>query len=243
MEEFAIHDGPGIRTTFFLKGCPLRCVWCHNPEGISPKPQWMQTKNGTRLCGVKMNTGELVERILKNKEIYTRHKGGITLTGGEPLMQSDFVIELLEMLPEIHTAIETCGYAPGTIFKQVVSLTDMILFDVKHSDPVMHKKYTGRGNELILRNLNYLCESLKEFIVRIPLIPDINDTPENMKHIAEFIKDAKSLNRVELLRYHKTAGAKYGMTGLEYNPPFDVTKTPRTYVEVFEKYNIKTLIT
>lgn len=242
IEEFAIHDGPGIRTTFFLKGCPLRCAWCHNPEGISPKPQLMHKKSGTITCGVEMTTADLVERIVENKEIYVQNKGGITFTGGEPLMQNDFIIELMQMLPEIHIVIETCGYASGRIFKQVISLTDMVLFDVKHTDPVLHKKYTGKDNRLILQNLTYLCEASKEFIIRIPLIPDVNDTPDNMKRIAELVKDAKSLIRVELLRYHKTAGAKYKMIGLEYNPPFDVTKSPRIYTDIFEKYNIQTLI-
>lgn len=242
IEEFAIHDGPGIRTTFFLKGCPLRCAWCHNPEGISPKPQLMHKKSGTIICGVEMTTADLVERIVKNKEIYVQNKGGITFTGGEPLMQSDFIIELMQMLPEIHTVIETSGYASGRIFKQVISLIDMVLFDVKHTDPVLHKKYTGKDNRLILQNLTYLCETSKEFIIRIPLIPDVNDAPDNMKCIAELVKDAKSLIRVELLRYHKTAGAKYKMIGLEYNPPFDVTKSPSVYTDIFEKYNIQTLI-
>jgi pyruvate formate lyase activating enzyme len=242
IEEFAIHDGPGIRTTIFLKGCPLACVWCHNPEGISPKTQWMYKKTGATLCGVKMTTQELSERILRNKEIYIHTKGGITLTGGEPLMQSDFVMELLQMLPEIHKTIETSGYASEEVFKQVVSLTDMILFDVKQMDSVMHKKFTGRSNDLILQNLKYLCESSKEFIVRIPLIPGVNDTSENMERIAQFIKDAAGLIRVELLRYHKTAGAKYKMIGLEYNPPFDVTKIPYTDTTIFERYSIETLI-
>lgn len=242
IEEFAIHDGPGVRTTLFLKGCPLCCAWCHNPEGISPEPQLMHKKNGTSICGVEMTTDELAGRILKNKEIYIQNKGGITLTGGEPLMQSDFIIELVQKLPGIHIVIETCGYASESVFRQVISLTDMVLFDVKHMDPVIHKRYTGRDNQLILKNLTYLCEASKEFIVRIPLIPEVNDTPENMKHIAEFIKDAKGLIRVELLRYHKTAGAKYKMIGLEYDPPFNVAKDPCIYIDAFEKYNINTLI-
>ena len=242
IEEFAIHDGPGIRTTFFLKGCPLHCAWCHNPEGISPEPQLMYKKNETTLCGIEMTTLELAQRILKNKELYIRNKGGITFTGGEPLMQSDFLIEIMLMLPEIHKAVETSGYARTEIFKEVTSLTDLILFDVKHTDPAIHKKFTGKENTLILKNLDYLCTTSKEFIIRIPLIPDVNDTHENMKQIAEFVKDAAGLLRVELLRYHKTAGAKYAMIGQTYHPPFDIAKEPGIHTEIFEKYNIKTLI-
>lgn len=241
VEEFAIHDGPGIRTTIFLKGCPLRCVWCHNPEGISPHPQYLQKKEGKTLCGMTMTTKELADSILKNKTIFIRNKGGITLSGGEPLMQSDFIIELLQMLPGIHKAIETSGYAPEVVFRQVISHVDLVLFDIKHTDPVLHKKYTGKRNELILRNLNYLCNTSTLFIVRIPLIPEVNDTFENMESIANMLKNASGLVRVELLKYHKTAGAKYTMIGQEYNPPFDTTKEPHIY-NVFEKYNIKSLI-
>jgi glycyl-radical enzyme activating protein family len=241
IEEFAIHDGPGIRTTFFLKGCPLRCVWCHNPEGISPQPQFIQKKEGKTRCGTKVTTEELVDYILKNKDLYIRTGGGITLTGGEPLMQSDFIIELMQNLPGIHKAIETCGYVPENVFQSVVSLADLILFDVKHPDSSQHRKYTGKGNELILRNLRYLCNHTTRFIVRIPLIPGVNDTRDNMQFIADFVKGAPNLLRIELLRYHKTAGAKYKMTGKKYNPPFDTTKEPQVYSHIFEEYNIKTL--
>ncbi|MDR1746195.1 MAG: radical SAM protein [Tannerella sp.] len=242
IEEFAIHDGPGIRTTIFLKGCPLHCVWCHNPEGISPLPQIMTKKGTESICGFEMTSGELAAMMNRNKEVFVRNKGGITLTGGEPLMQSDFIIEFLQMIPDIHKAIETCGYALEDVFRTVVSLSDLILFDIKHTDPDMHERFTGRNNELIFRNLQHLCDSSKAYIARIPLIPGINDTPENMRAIAELLKNSGSLVRVELLRYHKTAGAKYSMIGREYNPPFDVDKAPRIYSEIFEAYNITTLI-
>jgi pyruvate formate lyase activating enzyme len=241
IEEFAIHDGPGIRTTIFLKGCPLRCAWCHNPEGISPLPEFMEKKSGRTLCGKEVTTTELAEQLLKNKDIFHLNNGGITLTGGELLMQSEFVIELLQMLPGIHKVIETSGYAPEAVFRQIVPLTDLILFDVKHTDTVLHKKYTGKENKLILDNLKYLCSTSHPFIIRIPLIPGVNDTLENMRTIASYIKDASGLQRVELLQYNKTAGAKYPMVGWEYNPPFDVTKTPQIH-NIFENYNIKTLV-
>ena len=241
IEEFAIHDGPGIRTTIFLKGCPLHCAWCHNPEGISPAPQYMNKKEGKVLCGYTIDSDTLAALVLKNKEIYFLNEGGITLTGGEPLLQADFLLEFLQKIRPIHTAIETSGYASAGIFKKVASLIDLVLFDVKHTDSLLHRKYTGVDNKKIMRNLEYLCASERDFIVRIPLIPGVNDTEKNMLNVLSVIKGSKSLLRVELLRYHKTAGAKYGMIGRKYNPPFDQNASPCIY-NVFEENNIKAII-
>jgi len=241
IEEFAIHDGPGIRTTIFLKGCPLKCVWCHNPEGISPEPQYMYKKGEKSVCGRSISTQELAAVILKNKDIYTHNQGGITLTGGEPLMQSGFVMELLQLLPGIHKAMETSGYVSASIFEKVIPMLDLVLFDVKHTDAGMHKKYTGKDNKLILRNLEYLCSGETDFIIRVPLIPGVNDTKENMLALLSRIKGAPGLKRVELLKYHKTAGAKYAMIGEEYDPPFDTTIPPRVF-DVFTEQGIETLV-
>lgn len=243
IEEFSIHDGPGIRTTIFLKGCPLRCTWCHNPEGISPLPQEMKKKNGeTVICGYEISAEELASLILKNKEIYTLNDGGVTFTGGEPLLQSVFLEAVLKRIkPQIHTTLETSGYAKREIFKNIVPLFDLVLMDLKHTDADMHKKYTGVDNRIILENLKFLCESDTDFIIRIPLIPGVNDTEENMLQVLSLVKDAINLKRVEILPYHKTAGAKYGMIGQTYNPLFDTEQEPRIY-NVFDQQNIKTLI-
>ena len=242
IEEFAVNDGPGIRTTIFFKGCPLSCVWCHNPEGISQEPQYMMKKDEKTLCGYRITVEELANQILRNKDIYSLNKGGVTFTGGEPLFQAGFLLEILRRIKsEIHTAIETSGFASEIVFREVVSLLDLVLFDVKHTNPVQHKKYTGVDNRLIRKNLEYLCSSGKDFIIRIPLIPGVNDTKENMLTILDIIKDAKSLQRVEILRYHKMAGAKYSMIGKEYNPPFDPEIPPRVY-NVFEENNINTIV-
>lgn len=241
-EEFAVNDGPGIRSTIFLKGCPLRCVWCHNPEGISPYPQYMIKKGEKKMCGYIISSEELSQRILKNKEIYALNYGGITLTGGEPLLQADFVVELLEQVrSDVHTAIETSGYASSEIFRKVLSEVDLVLFDVKHTDAEIHRKYTGVDNKCILNNLAFLCESEINFVIRIPLIPGVNDTEANMLATLDRIKGAKNLKRVELLRYNKLAGAKYPMIGKEYRPPFDTTALPTIY-DVFSDYGIPTLI-
>jgi len=242
IEEFAIHDGPGIRTAIFLKGCPLRCAWCHNPEGISPEPQWMVKKGERTMCGYRITVDELADIILRNRDIFELNGGGVTLTGGEPLFQAQFVTQLLERVkPHVHTAIETSGYAPRAVFREVLPFLNLVMFDVKHTDSALHKRYTGVDNRPILENLESLCSSGVEFIVRIPLIPGVNDTEDNMRAILNIVKGAAKLVRVEILRYHKMAGAKYSMIGREYAPPFDTEATPRIY-NVFEEHNIKTII-
>lgn len=242
IEEFAINDGPGIRTTVFFKGCPLRCAWCHNPEGLSFKPQVMTSRDGQRMCGEEYTAEELSQKLLRNSDFFAMTDGGITVTGGEPLAQPDFLIELLQLLKPVHTAIETSGYASPELFSKVISLTDFILFDLKSMNPDIHKHYTGVDNAPILRNLKQLCASGKAFVIRVPLIPGVNDNPENMTALYDALKEAPSLVRVELLRYHKTAGAKYGMIGKEYHPPFDTEAEVKIYNNVFENSTIKTIL-
>ena len=241
VEEFALNDGPGIRTTVFLKGCPLCCVWCHNPEGIAFAPQMLKTAEGERLCGELVSADALSERLLRHREFFEKNGGGVTITGGEPLAQPAFLSELLRKLAPVHRAIETSGYASGEVFRRIVALTDLALFDVKAVDAVVHQKYTGADNAPILRNLRWLCDSGKDFIIRLPLIPGVNDSPEAMEAVLEIIKNARSLLRVEMLRYHRTAGAKYAMVGRDYAPPFDVDAEVEIH-NVFEKYHIKTIV-
>ncbi|MGQ8338625.1 radical SAM protein [Sunxiuqinia sp. A32] len=241
IEEFAIHDGPGIRTTVFLKGCPLRCEWCHNPEGISFEPQNMVKNGESTICGERISSTALAKIIMKNKDFFELNGGGVTLTGGEPLAQASFVIDFLKQVDTIHKVIETSGQVPMPVFKEVVSLVDLVLIDIKHMNSEIHKKYTGVRNELIQNNIKYLISSGKEFIVRVPLIPGVNDSEENMLKILSLVKDAKSLVRVELMPYHKTAGAKHKMIGKTYSPSFDPTVPPNIY-NVFEENNIKNLV-
>lgn len=240
IEEFAINDGPGIRTAVFLKGCPLRCVWCHNPEGLKAVPQIMHMRERDVVCGREIEASELAGMLKKDAGIFSLNGGGVTFTGGEPTLQADFLYEVMSLLPGIHKAVETCGHCPAESFSKVLSLADMILFDVKHTDSDVHRRYTGRGNELIMRNLKTLISSGKNFVVRVPLIPGVNDDVENMRTLAGLLEDAGSLLRVELMRYHKTAGAKYAMVDMEYNPPFDTQAVPEVHTEVFG--NIKTII-
>ena len=242
IEEFALNDGPGIRTTVFLKGCPLRCAWCHNPEGFSFTPEVLKTSEGERLCGEFYTAEQLSDKLLRNREFFASTGGGVTFTGGEPLAQPDFLAETLGMLAgRIHTAIETSGYASEDVFRQIITLTDLVLFDVKSMDSSIHRQYTGVDNMGILKNLEYLCGSGKKFIIRLPLIPRVNDSLEQMTAVLKFIKGASALQRVEMLRYHRTAGAKYAMCGRTYSPPFDSQAEAEIH-NVFEMQNIKTII-
>lgn len=239
IEEFAINDGPGIRTTIFLKGCSLRCAWCHNPEGLLSDPQYISKKGKRVMCGYKISSGELAEKLLVNKEIYKLNQGGVTLTGGEPLFQPEFIIDLLDKINiEIHTAIETSGYASREVFKEVTSKCRLVMFDVKHTNTLIHQQFTGVYNEPILKNLDYLCNHDTEFILRIPLIPGVNDTRQNMLNILSMIKEVPSLMKVEILPYNKLAGAKYAMVGKEYNPPFNGEVAPHIY-DVFSEQGIR----
>ena len=273
IKEFAIFDGPGIRITVFLKGCPLQCVWCHNPEGISFKKELMISRascincgkckevcdrpdncilcgkcievcplNLRRICGTEIEVVELASQLLEEKEFYLKNGGGVTFSGGEPFAQSEFLFAVLDKLKDIPTAIETSGYASQEIFKAVVSKVDLIFFDVKHTDPEIHKRVTGVDNGLILKNLDYLCREGKKFIIRIPLIPGINDDERNIKKTACLLTGAEGLEKVELLPYNKAAGAKYPMLGREYNPGFDVNKDPMVHKDIFDKFGIRSVV-
>ena len=239
IEEFAINDGPGIRTTVFLKGCPLRCAWCHNPEGLSPKPQIFHAMDGDEICGREVEAKDLAADLLKNREFFEMNGGGVTFTGGEPTMQPDFLCEVMDLLPGVHKAIETSGYCKPEVFERVLQRLDLVLFDIKHADPLQHRRWTGVDNAPILANLQTLKRSGKPFVVRVPLIPGVNDSLENMEATRDLVKDAPGLQRLELLRYHKTAGAKYPKVDMEYNPAFDTDAEPAVH-DIFG--NIKLLI-
>ena len=239
IEEFAVHDGPGIRKLVFFKGCPLRCSWCHNPEGISFQKEWMTGRSGERkICGQEFEAGELANELLKGREILINSGGGITISGGEPLAQPTFLFGLIEHLKPLNIAVETSGHAPAPVFQKMVSLVDFVLMDIKHTDSAIHKKYTGVDNRQILENLEFLCDSDTDFYIRVPLIPGVNDTRENMEKTALLLKDAKHLKRVELLPYHQTAGAKYPMVNKPFEPGFDTTKKVNVWKDVFKDYNI-----
>lgn len=243
IEEFAINDGPGIRTTVFLKGCPLRCEWCHNPEGLSLRPQLMKKKNETVVSGMEMESCELAEKLLRDEKIFRLNKGGVTFTGGEPLLQADFLCEVLGLLrPHVHCVIETSGYACEAVFRKVLGNVDFVLFDCKHTDDEMHKRYTRVSNRPILRNLQILIESSEDFVLRIPLIPGVNDTKENLFTVRDLLYGASGLQRVELLRYNKMAGAKYGMVGMDYKPTFNTEAEPQIHADILKEAGMEVLV-
>ena len=241
IEEFAINDGPGIRTTVFLKGCPLRCAWCHNPEGLSFAPQVMHKKDRDEISGEIISSDSLASRLLKNREFFAMNEGGVTFTGGEPTAQPAFLIDILGKLPGIHRAIETSGFCQSEVFARILENLDYVLFDIKLVDPAEHKRWTGVDNAPILANLELLKASGKPFVIRVPLIPGVNDSIDNMKATRDLVAGAPGLQRVELLRYHKTAGAKYSMVDMEYTPGFDTEAVPHIH-NVFSSANINLII-
>lgn len=189
-----------------------------------------------------MTSAELVSAIRENSDYYASLNGGVTFSGGEPLMQGAFLLEVLDQIRDLHTAIETSAYAKPELFAQVIGRLSFVMMDVKLMDPVRHKHFTGVDNTPILNNLRTLCQGDTPFIIRIPLIPGVNDDPQNLEATARALTEAKALQRVEILPYHQTAGAKYGMLGMEYRPGFDTAGTFTFSESIFEKYKIQTKI-
>ena len=242
IKEMAVHDGPGIRTTVFFKGCPLRCKWCHNPEGLTVKPQLMYKEarcikcgrcsvqcshpecepfgrcirvcpqNCLEISGRTVESKVLSDELKKGAEVLGESFGGFTFSGGEPLAQPEFLLSLMEELKDFHLCIETSGFASGEVFSQVIEKLDFVIMDIKLADDELHKKYTGISNSQILENFTTLRKSGKPYLIRTPLIPNITDTRENLDAIKEIIGDS----HWEQLPYNKMAGAKYKMLGMSY---------------------------
>jgi pyruvate formate lyase activating enzyme len=237
IREFTVHDGPGIRTTVFLKGCPLRCAWCHNPEGLSFEPQWLESASGKRLVGIQYHSDELADRLNRQAPVLRPH-GGVTFSGGEPLAQAAFLIEVIDRLDRLHVTLDTSGWADASVFRQVVERVDLVLLDLKLIDSAAHRQWTGQGNAPILKNLQALREMQKPCIVRVPLIPGVTDTDANLQAIAATVRDMPSLLQVDLLPYHRTAGGKYAACGLSWQPAFDESQSPNANVTPFQGYGI-----
>lgn len=209
IKRFAIHDGPGIRTTVFLKGCPQRCWWCHNPESLNPG-----VFDG---IGETRTAAQVMQEIEKEMIFYDESGGGVTFSGGEPLMQPEFLSILMDRCKknEIHITLDTSGCVSPIVFNSVIDKVDLFLYDLKIIDENGHKKYTGASNRFALENLETLSKKRKKTIIRFPMIPGITDADENVTAVANFVCSLKSIRDIEVLPYHRTAEQKYRRLQLE----------------------------
>ena len=266
IKEFSVRDGEGIRTTVFFKGCPLRCIWCHNPEGLSPSVELYELRDGCTFCnlcrvpcnhsdckafgrclhvcpknllrpvGKEYGVEELSQKLLVQKPFFDAMGGGITLSGGEPLLQADFCVSLLQALKgKLHTTVETSGYASEKDFMRVISLCDFVIMDLKLMDDAEHKKYTGVSNAKILFNAKRLMESGIPHLFRTPLIPGITDTKENLSLISAFIGS----DRIEFLPYNELALAKYAAVHRTYTDKIDITSKNDIDLSIFQNAVLK----
>ena len=280
IKRFAVHDGDGIRTTVFFKGCPLKCVWCHNPEGIGFEPRLAfyankcvscgdcvkscpqnahSIKDGIHtferekciLCGKcesvclrdaltlygkETTADELMPSLLADKSFYESSGGGVTLSGGECLMQPDFCAELLQRLKAegVNTAVDTCGFVPKDTIEKVIPYTDIFLYDIKAFDEDVHIKCTGHTNKPILENLRYIDSRGKAVEIRIPYVPKFND--DQIEKIADFLSTLKNITKIRVLPYHNYAGSKYKALDMsntlpEILPSEDELKTARDLIK------------
>ena len=288
IKKYAIHDGPGIRTTIFFKGCPLLCWWCHNPESLRKNSQRLyrqerciacrecttacsndaiaESENGLqwiatecvycKICeqacpagavefvGKTLSVDEVLAEITKDIIFYDESHGGVTLSGGEPLMQPSFLIELLDACGELelHRTVDTSGYVDTETLLKAATRTDLFLYDLKHMDPEKHFLYTGVSNEIILTNLKRLSQHGAQIIIRFPVIPGINSDEENIDQTGVFVSSLPGVSEVNILPYHCAAEAKYENLGMKNNAP-GIKRPSRDYLETIakrlESYNLQ----
>jgi pyruvate formate lyase activating enzyme len=221
IKKYSVNDGPGIRTTVFFKGCPLNCWWCHNPESQRGEPEkvdqctfrWNLSNDYSKrnVIGSQVLVEEVMKEVEKDLPFYEESKGGVTFSGGEPMMQVDFLHSLLLECKkkDIKTAIDTTGYAPLNDFEKIYDITEIFLYDLKLIDDKLHYEYCGVSNKMIHENLKILSSQGDKVILRLPIIPTITDTDKNISETMSFISTLKNIQEIDLLPYHQSAKSKY----------------------------------
>jgi len=220
IQRYALHDGAGIRTLVFLKGCPLRCPWCHNPEGQQKRQQVMRYQDGSqKIAGRRVSVRDLVREVEKDTIFFDQSGGGVTISGGDPLLQPQFLMELLQACKghDLRTAVETSGYARWEDVERIAPFVDLWLFDLKLMDPERHRRWTGVSNRRILANLRSLALRGASVIVRIPVVPGVNDDRENLEATGRFVRSLGTVGEVHLLPYHRAGLSKYERLGVAYS--------------------------
>ncbi len=219
IQRYSIHDGVGIRTIVFLKGCVLRCRWCCNPESQEYQIQKMMVHGKEKIIGEDTTVEQVMETVEKDRSYYRRSGGGLTLSGGESLTQPEFARDLLRAAKEagINTAMESTACAKYEVIESILPYLDTYLMDIKHMDAAKHKEFTGRSNELILENAKKIAESGQtKLVIRVPVIPGFNDRRDEIEAIARFAASLKGVNKIHLLPYHRLGQDKYEGLGREY---------------------------
>lgn len=256
IKRYAIHDGPNIRTTVFFKGCSLSCWWCHNPEGKSPEVLFKSNPRRSfestdeqmvPLGGWNASVSEIMEEILKDKPFFDESGGGVTFSGGDPLFQPEFLLDLLKACGKemIHRTVDTSAYVSKEAIHLIAPETDLWLVDLKHMDNIHHLKHTGVENTTILENILLLDSLGAEMRIRIPLIPRVNDDEENLVQFAKFISKLENSPSVDILPYHNTAASKYRKLGLDYRQvqkPGPESLQPKQAVTLLETRGISAQI-
>ena len=218
IQRFSIHDGPGIRTIVFLKGCYLRCRWCCNPESQEYKLQELTMNGTTKTVGQDISVRDLMEELIKDEVYYRRSGGGITLSGGEAMAQPEFAEAIFRACHDrgFNTAIETTAFAERDVVARLIPHIDHVMMDIKHMDPVKHEAYTGVSNAQILENARWIADNARHMIIRVPVIPTFNDTVEEITAIARFAESLPGVHELHLLPYHRLGQDKYTGIGREY---------------------------
>lgn len=220
IKRYALHDGPGIRTTLFFKGCPLACRWCHNPEGQAAEIQEMAGSRADggrrRRVGWTLSVGEALAEIEKDVLFYDDSGGGVTFSGGEPLAQASFLADLLDECRrrEIHTAVDTSGYAAPEVFRRVAGRADLLLFDLKLMDDGAHREWTGVSNGPIVQNFMTACREGVALRLRVPLVPGVTAASDNIEKITDFLRRCGWAGHIDLLPFHRIGDDKYRRLGM-----------------------------